>query len=127
MPTKKKTSSRARGRAHVKADRAQAARKRIRETWNATVRVLTSAEAGAERRLRQLLARKRIKPADLRTALAAFRARVQKEQRKAAREIESRLSAAFAFTGSDFPDVSCVVSFAQVNEVPRRMRRSDEA
>ena len=93
MPTKKKTSSRARGRAHVKADRAQAARKRIRETWNATVRVLTSAEAGAERRLRQLLARKRIKPADLRTALAAFRARVQKEQRNAAREIESRLSA----------------------------------
>ena len=85
MSTKKKTSSRARGRAHVKSDRAQAAGKRIRETWNATVQILTSAEAGAERRLRQLLARKRIKPADLRTALAAFRARVQKEQRKAAR------------------------------------------
>jgi poly(hydroxyalkanoate) granule associated protein phasin len=93
MPTKKKTSPRARARAHVKTDRARAAGKRIRETWNATVQVLSSAEAGAERRLRQLLARKRIKPADLRTALAAFRARVQKEQRKAARGIESRLSA----------------------------------
>lgn len=93
MPTMKKTSPRARARAHTSADRAQAAGKRIRETWNATVKVLSSAEAGAQRRLRQLLARKRIKPADLRTALAAFRARAQKEQRKAARGIESRLSA----------------------------------
>ena len=93
MATKKKTSPRARARAHGNADRAQAAGKRIRETWNATVKVLSSAEAGAQRRLRQLLARKRIKPADLRTALAAFRARAQKEQRKAARGIESRLSA----------------------------------
>jgi len=92
MPTKKKTSPRPRARAHGRADRAQAAGKRIRETWNATVKVLSSAEAGAQRRLRQLLARKRIKPADLRTALAAFRARAQKEQRKAARGIESRLS-----------------------------------
>jgi hypothetical protein len=93
MTTKKKTSPRSPGRARVKADRTQAAGRKIRETWKATVKVLTAAEAGAERRLRQLLARKRIKPADLRTALAAFRARVQKEQRKAAREIESRLSA----------------------------------
>jgi hypothetical protein len=92
MATKKKTSPRARGRA-VKADRAQAAGKRIRETWKATVKVLTSAEAGAERRIRQLLARQRLKPADLRTALATFRLRAQKEQRKAARGIESRLSA----------------------------------
>ena len=92
MATKKKTSPRARGRA-VKVDRAQAAGKRIRETWKATVKVLTAAEAGAERRVRQLLARKRIKPADLRTALATFRLRAQKEQRKAAREIEARLSA----------------------------------
>jgi len=92
MATKKKTSPRSRARAHGSADRAQAAGKRIRETWNATVKVLTSAEAGAQRRLRQLLARKRIKPADLRTALAAFRARAHKEQRKAARGIESRLS-----------------------------------
>ena len=89
---KKKTSPRARGRA-VKADRAQAAGKRIRETWKATVKVLTAAEAGAERRVRRLLARKRIKPADLRTALATFRLRAQKEQRKAARATLSRLSA----------------------------------
>ena len=93
MATKKKSSPRSRARARVKTDRAQAAGKRIRETWKATVRVLTSAEAGAERRIRQLLARKRLKPADVRTALATFRARAQKEQRKAARQIESRLSA----------------------------------
>jgi hypothetical protein len=92
MATKKKSSPRARGRA-VKADKAQAARQRLRETWKATVRVLSSAEAGAERRIRQLLARKRIKPADVRTALVTFRARAQKEQKKAARQIEARLSA----------------------------------
>lgn len=93
MTTKKKTSPRPLGRARVKTDRAQAAGRRIRETWKATVKVLTAAEAGAERRLRQILARKRIKPADLHTALATFRARAQKEQRRAARQIESRLTA----------------------------------
>jgi poly(hydroxyalkanoate) granule-associated protein len=93
MATKKKSSprSRARVRGRVKTDRAQAAGKRIRETWNATVKALTSAVA--ERRIRQLLARQKVKPADLRTALVTFRARAQKEQKKAARQIESRLSA----------------------------------
>src|SRR6202008_3419776 len=76
-----------------KVDKVQAAGQRLRETWKATVRVLTSAEAGAERRIRQLLAPKRISPADVRTALATFRARAQKEQKKAARQIEARLSA----------------------------------
>ena len=95
MATKKKSSprSRARARGHVKTDRAQAAGKRIRETWNATVKALTAAEAVAERRIRQILARQKVKPADLRTALVTFRARAQKEQKKAARQIESRLSA----------------------------------
>ena len=93
MPMKKKTSPRNRGRARAKTHGQPAAGQRLRDTWNATVQALSSAEAGAERQLRQLLARKRVKPADLRTALTALRARMQKEQRKAAREIESRLSA----------------------------------
>lgn len=92
MVTKKKTSPRARGRAHVHAGRAQTAGRRIQDTWKATVKVLSSAEAGAQRRIRQLLARQGVKPADLRTALATFRTRAQKEQRKAARQIESRLA-----------------------------------
>ena len=92
MATKKMSSPRARGRARVRPGRAQMAGRRIQETWDATVKVLSSAEAGAERRIRKLLARQRIKPADLRTALATFRARAQKEQKKAVRQIESRLS-----------------------------------
>jgi hypothetical protein len=92
MATKKKSSPRSRARARVQTGRAQAAGQRIRETWKATVKVLSSAEARAERRLRQLLARQRVKPADLRAALASFRTRAQKEQRKAARQIETRLS-----------------------------------
>ena len=92
MATKKKTSPRARGRAHVHVSRAQAARKRIQETWKATVKALSSAEVGAEKRIGQLLARQGVKPADLRTALATFRTRAQKEQKKAARQIESRLA-----------------------------------
>jgi len=71
----------------------QAVTRRLRETWAATVDALGSAEAEAERQLRQLLARNRIKPADARTALLAFRARVQKERHRASREIDARLSA----------------------------------
>jgi hypothetical protein len=94
MPTKKKPSPK--GRAHPRAGSGRgldAATRRIRETWAATVDALGSAEAEAERQLRLLLARNRIKPADARTALAAFRARVQKERRKASHEIDTRLSA----------------------------------
>lgn len=92
MATKKKTSPRAPGRAHVQVSRAQAARKRLQDSWKATVKALRSAEARAEKRIRQLLARQGVKPADLRTALATFRARAQKEQKKAARQIESRVA-----------------------------------
>src|SRR4029450_13979478 len=74
MATKKKSSPRSRARARVKTDRAQAAGQRLRETWNATVKVLTSAEAVAERRIRQLLARQRGQTADLHTHLATSRA-----------------------------------------------------
>ena len=95
MPTKKKSSptGRARSRTRPTVDRAQAAGNRIRETWDATVEAVTSAEAEAERRLRRILARNKIKPADARTALLAFRARVEKQRRKAGRELETKLSA----------------------------------
>ncbi len=93
MPTKKKSKPIGRSRARAGAGPAQAAGKRIRQTWDATVKALSAAEASAERQLRILLARKRIKPADVRTALAAFRARVSRERRKASRQLESRLSA----------------------------------
>ena len=91
MTTRQKSSPRVR---RPRAAAAPAARgTRLRETWEATVEALGSAEAEADRRLRRLLARNRIEPADARAALLAFRARVEKERRKAAREIETRLSA----------------------------------
>jgi poly(hydroxyalkanoate) granule associated protein phasin len=93
MASKKKSSPSGRTRPRAKADPAQAAGNRIRETWDATVDALTSAEAEAERQLRRILARNKIKPADARAALAAFRARVEKQRHKAGRELETTLSA----------------------------------
>ena len=98
MPIKKKSPT-ARGRSRTRAGRTavprtRAAGSRIRETWEATVEALTSAEAEVERQLRLLLARNKINAADARAAVASFRTRVQKERRKAAKELGSRLSAA---------------------------------
>jgi hypothetical protein len=92
MASKKKSSPR-RTRARVRTDRAEAARQRIRDTWSATVSAVSSAEAEAERRLRTILARNKIKPEEARAALAAFRARVEKQRRKAGRQLETRLAA----------------------------------
>jgi hypothetical protein len=95
MPSKKKSPTRRpRTRASApKVDHARAAGDRIRETWDATVEAVTSAEAEAERQLRRILARNKIKPADARTALLAFRARVAKQRQKAGRELETKLAA----------------------------------
>ena len=91
MTTKKKASPRA--RRPRRAPASVPAGVRLRETWEATVAAIGSAEAEAERRLRTLLARQGIGAAEARAALSGFRARVQKERRKAAREIETRFSA----------------------------------
>jgi poly(hydroxyalkanoate) granule associated protein phasin len=85
-------SSRRRGHARASRRNVQGARTRIRQTWDAAVEAVTTAEAEAERQLRQLLARKRIKPADARAALATLRKRVEKERRKATRQLEARMT-----------------------------------
>ena len=95
MPSKKKSPTR-RPRTRAASPRAgqpRAAGDRLRETWDATVEAVTSAEAEAERQLRRILARNKIKPADARTALLAFRARVEKQRQKAGRELETKLAA----------------------------------
>jgi len=95
MPSKKKSPTR-RPRTRAASPRAgqpRAAGDRLRETWDATVEAVTSAEAEAERQLRRILARNKIKPADARTALLAFRARVEKQRRQAGRELETKLAA----------------------------------
>jgi poly(hydroxyalkanoate) granule associated protein phasin len=91
MPTRKKPTHR-RGSARART-RLQGARTRIRETWDAAVEAVTTAEAEAERQLRLLLARNRIKPADARAALVTLRKRVEKERRKAAKQLDARVTA----------------------------------
>jgi hypothetical protein len=93
MATKKRSSPAGRGRARAKATPSGTAGDRIRETWEAAVKALSSAEAEAERQLRLLLARNRVKPAEARAALEAFRSRARKERKKAARKLEARLAA----------------------------------
>jgi len=95
MPSKKKSPTRRPGKraASPRAGQPRAAGDRLRETWDATVEAVTSAEAEAERQLRRILARNKIKPADARTALLAFRARVEKQRQKAGRELETKLAA----------------------------------
>ena len=94
MPSKKKSPSpRPRTRARApKVDRSRVAGERIRETWDATVAAVTSAEAEAERQLRRVLARNNIQPAAAKAALNGFRDRVAKQRRKAGREVEAKLA-----------------------------------
>jgi hypothetical protein len=95
MPSKKKTPSprpRTPARTTARTDGARAAGDRIRETWDATVEAVASAEAEAERRLRRVLARNNIQPAAARAALLAFRARVEKQRHRVGRELESKLA-----------------------------------
>jgi len=92
MKARNKSSLRA-GSARGRKARLSAAGTRIRKTWDAAVEAVTSAEAEAERQLRLLLARNRIKPAEARAALATVRKRVEKERRKAARELDARVTA----------------------------------
>jgi hypothetical protein len=95
MPSKKKSPTRRpRTRASApRVDHARAAGDRIRETWEATVKTVISAEAEAERHLRRVLARNNIQPAAAKAALAAFRARASKQRHQAGRELEAKLAA----------------------------------
>jgi len=92
MKATKKSSPRTR-KARAGQVRLRTAGTRIRKTWDAAVEAVTSAEAEAERQLRLLLARNRIDPAEARAALAAVRKRVDKERRKASRELDVRIAA----------------------------------
>jgi poly(hydroxyalkanoate) granule-associated protein len=75
MATKKKSSPRPRARARVKTDRAQAAGKRIRETWKATVKVLSSAEQKKAAR-------------QIESQLSALQGRLQREKKDLGRVVD---------------------------------------
>jgi polyhydroxyalkanoate synthesis regulator phasin len=64
---------------------------RLRETWAATLATLTSAEAEVERQIRTLLKNNNINAKDARTALRDLRTRIDRERRKALKQLDARL------------------------------------
>src|SRR5438045_2544428 len=92
MKARNKSSLRA-GSARGRKARLSAAGTRIRKTWDAAGEAGTPGEAEAERPLPLPLGRNPHKPAEARAALATVRKRVEKERRKAARELDARVTA----------------------------------
>jgi polyhydroxyalkanoate synthesis regulator phasin len=72
---------------------ARKAADRLLETWSETVAKVTAAEKRIETQVRRLLQRNRISTKDAATLLRDVNARVAKESRKAARQLEARLDA----------------------------------
>jgi hypothetical protein len=77
---RKTTVRRARGTAEV-----------LRETWASTVAALGSAEAEVQKQIKGLLKRNRIGARDAATVLKQLGARVDRERKKALKQLEARL------------------------------------
>ena len=81
-----------------KAERKTTARKPrgtaevLRETWASTVAALGSAEAEVQKQIKGLLKRNRIGARDAATVLKRFGARVERERKKALKQLEARLA-----------------------------------
>lgn len=71
---------------------AQAAGTRIREAWADTVAAVTTAQANLEAEVRKLLKRNKVGTKDAATLVRDLRALADRERRKAARELRSRLA-----------------------------------
>jgi hypothetical protein len=63
----------------------------LRETWASSVAALGSAEAEVQKQIRGLLKRNRIGARDAATVLKRFGARVDRERKKALKQLEARL------------------------------------
>jgi polyhydroxyalkanoate synthesis regulator phasin len=85
MP-KTKTKKSAKGKAVPRSAGA-----RLRETWAATLATLTSAEAEVEKQIRTLLKNNNINAKDARAALRDLRTRIDRERRKALKQLDARL------------------------------------
>ena len=64
---------------------------RIRDTWAATLATLASAEAEVEKQIRVLLKNNNISAKDARSALRDLRSRIDRERKKALRQLDTRL------------------------------------
>lgn len=68
----------------------------MRETWGAAVTALTAAEEEMARQVGQMLRRNKITPGDAGAAIAALRARLERERRNLGRTLDSAVHGALA-------------------------------
>ncbi len=87
MPAKKRPARRSR-----RSVRARQAKSRLEKTWKDTQAALSSAEATVEKRVRALVKRSGVDTRQAREAVAAWRHRLDRERRKALRQVEYRLT-----------------------------------
>jgi len=87
MPAKKRPARRARP-----SVRAHQTKSRLEKTWKDTQAALSSAEATVEKRVRALVKRSGVDTRQAREAVAAWRHRLDRERRKALRQVEHRLT-----------------------------------
>ena len=86
MPAKKKTTVL---RAATPRRKAQS---RLQQTWKETQAALTSAEGKVEKRVRELVKRSGVDTRQATKTLKAWRGRLDRERKKAVKEVEGRLS-----------------------------------
>jgi hypothetical protein len=87
MPAKKKAAPR-----HRPAARARRAKGRLERTWKDTQAALSSAEATVEKRVKALVKRSGVDTRQARETLAAWRHRLDRERKKALKQVEGRLA-----------------------------------
>jgi polyhydroxyalkanoate synthesis regulator phasin len=87
MPAKKKPARRSRP-----AARARRTKSRLEKTWKDTQAALSSAEATVEKRVDALVRRSGVDTRQARKILAAWRHRLDRERKKAMKQVEGRLA-----------------------------------
>ena len=87
MPAKKRPVRRSGPRL-----RARQATSRLGKTWKETQAALSSAEATVEKRVRALVKRSGVDTRQARETIAAWRHRLDRERKKAMRQVEGRLA-----------------------------------
>jgi hypothetical protein len=87
MPAKKKAAPRRRP-----AVRARQVKGRLERTWKDTQAALSSAEATVEKRVKALVKRSGVDTRQARETLVAWRHRLDRERKKALKQVEGRLA-----------------------------------
>jgi hypothetical protein len=87
MPAKKKPARRP-----TAATPARRAKSRIQKTWKDTQAALNSAEATVEKRVKALVKRSGVDTRQAAATLNAWRTRLEKERKKALKQVEGRLA-----------------------------------